>query len=62
MKRMFAASGNEVLYLKRMAVGGVKLDGSLAPGAYRELTKEEVSCLMARAGMPEGENKSDANE
>ncbi len=62
VKRMFAASGNEVLYLKRMAVGGVKLDGSLSPGEYRALTTEEVSCLMACTGMPEGENKSDVDE
>lgn len=62
VKRMFAATGNEVLYLKRMAAGGVKLDGSLSPGEYRELTKEEVSRLMACAGMPEGENKGNVKE
>ncbi len=62
VKRMFAASGNEVLYLKRMAVGGVKLDGNLSPGEYRALTTEEVSCLMACTRMPEGENKSDVDE
>lgn len=45
VKRMFAAVGNEVLYLKRMAMGGVTLDGALAPGEYRELTAEEVSRL-----------------
>ncbi len=45
VKRMFAATGNEVLYLKRIAMGGVRLDDALAPGEYRELTSEEVSCL-----------------
>lgn len=49
VKRMFAASGNEVLYLKRMAMGGVMLDGALAPGEYRELTAEEVSRLRESA-------------
>lgn len=45
VKRMFAATGNEVLYLKRMAMGGVWLDASLQPGEYRTLTSEELSCL-----------------
>ena len=46
VKRMFAATGNEVLYLKRMAMGGVRLDESLAPGAYRPLTEEELRTLQ----------------
>ena len=46
VKRMFAATGNEVLYLKRMAMGGVMLDASLKPGEYRALTAEELSCLQ----------------
>lgn len=62
VKRMFAAAGNEVLYLKRIAEGGVTLDDGLAPGEYRELTKEEVSCLMMCAGMLEGENKSNVDK
>lgn len=45
VKRMFAATGNEVLYLKRMAMGGVTLDASLQPGEYRALTEAELSCL-----------------
>jgi 16S rRNA pseudouridine516 synthase len=46
VKRMFAATGNEVLYLKRMAMGGVSLDETLAPGEYRPLTKEELQTLQ----------------
>ena len=46
VKRMFAATGNEVLYLKRMAMGGVYLDGTLAPGEYRALTEEELQTLQ----------------
>ena len=43
VKRMFAAVGCEVLYLKRLSMGGVALDGALPPGAYRPLTKEELA-------------------
>ena len=46
VKRMFAAPGNEVLYLKRMAMGGVSLDETLAPGEYRALTNEELQMLQ----------------
>lgn len=45
VKRMFATTGNEVLYLKRMAMGGVTLDETLLPGEYRPLTEEEVQTL-----------------
>ncbi len=51
VKRMFAATGNEVLYLKRMAMGGVSLDESLKPGEYRALTGEEIEIL--RNGVSE---------
>jgi len=46
VKRMFAATGNEVLYLKRMAMGGVYLDETLAPGEYRELRSDELQTLQ----------------
>ncbi len=46
VKRMFAATGNEVLYLKRMAMGGVTLDETLAPGEYRPLTEAELQTLQ----------------
>lgn len=42
VKRMFAATGNEVLYLKRMAMGGLTLDKRLQPGEYRELSEQEL--------------------
>lgn len=41
VKRMFQAVGKEVLYLKRLSMGSLRLDTSLEPGAYRELTDEE---------------------
>ena len=46
IKRMFAAVGREVLYLKRLSMGPLVLDGSLAPGAYRRLTEEEESAII----------------
>lgn len=48
VKRMFQAVGKEVLYLKRLSMGNLKLDSTLAPGEYRELTREEVATLENR--------------
>ena len=45
VKRMFQAVGKEVLYLKRLSMGSLKLAPELAPGQYRELTKEEMERL-----------------
>jgi 16S rRNA pseudouridine516 synthase len=45
VKRMFEAVGKEVIYLKRLSMGGLVLDPDLAPGEYRELTKEEIEYL-----------------
>lgn len=45
VKRMFQAVGKEVTYLKRLRMGSLELDGSLQPGEYRELTKEEIRKL-----------------
>ena len=42
---MFAARGKQVVYLKRMAIGGLALDPDLQPGEWRELTEEEVRLL-----------------
>lgn len=45
VKRMFQAVGKEVIYLKRLQMGSLKLDENLEIGAYRELTKEEMEAL-----------------
>lgn len=45
IKRMFAAVGKEVLYLKRLSMGPLHLDTALKPGQFRELTKEEIAAL-----------------
>ena len=49
VKRMFASVGCKVVYLKRLAIGGLELDESLALGEYRELTDKELDCLKAEA-------------
>ena len=46
VKRMFEAVGKEVVYLKRISMGGLKLDDALKPGEYRRLTEEEISKIM----------------
>ncbi|UTH10987.1 pseudouridine synthase [Macrococcoides canis] len=43
VKRMFKAVGMTVIYLKRIQMGGLPLDKSLKPGAYRKLTLEEIN-------------------
>jgi len=46
VKRMFEAVGKQVVYLKRLSMGPLSLDESLALGSYRELTEEELQLLM----------------
>lgn len=50
VKRMFLAVGKEVLYLKRLSMGPLKLDEKLLPGEYRPLTPVEIRSLEAQAG------------
>ncbi|MDD5935082.1 MAG: pseudouridine synthase [Clostridiales bacterium] len=45
IKRMFEAVDKEVIYLKRLSMGNLKLDESLALGEYRSLTEEEIKSL-----------------
>ena len=47
IKRMFAARGMEVLYLKRLTMGPLILDDTLEPGEYRRLTDEELQALKS---------------
>ena len=42
VKRMLGYVGCRVVYLKRINIGGVMLDNSLAPGEYRPMTDEEL--------------------
>ena len=43
VKRMFKAIGMEVIYLKRISMGKLKLDDTLMLGGYRELTAQEIA-------------------
>ena len=45
VKRMFQAAGANVIYLKRLSMGKLKLDEKLKPGEYRTLTEEEIKSL-----------------
>lgn len=45
VKRMMAARGKPVTYLKRLSMGPLRLDEGLAPGEWRPLTREEVMAL-----------------
>lgn len=45
VKRMFAACKANVVYLKRLSMGRLRLDESLKCGEYRKLTKEEIELL-----------------
>lgn len=41
IKRMFAADGGKVIYLKRLSFGEITLDPALSPGEWRELNAAE---------------------
>lgn len=45
VKRMLASRGANVIYLKRLSIGALSLDASLAPGQWRELNEDEVALL-----------------
>ncbi len=45
VKKMFHAVGCEVVYLKRVSMGPLKLDDTLSKGEYRKLTNEEINML-----------------
>lgn len=45
VKRMFEAVNHKVVYLKRLSMGSLQLDDTLAPGEYRMLTEVELKEL-----------------
>lgn len=49
VKRMFASRGKPVYALKRIAIGGLRLDETLEEGGFRSMTAEEA----AAAALPE---------
>ncbi len=47
VKDLISSRGKKILSMRRVAIGGLRLDEALAPGQYRELTQEEVhSCFL----------------
>ena len=46
VKRMFHKLGKEVVYLKRVAMAGIKLEDSLEKGQWRQLTEKEIEKLQ----------------
>lgn len=46
VKRMVAAVGKHVERLERVQIGALELDPTLEPGAYRELSEEEVNLFF----------------
>ncbi len=51
VKRMLAARGKPVTYLKRLSMGAVELDPGLAPGQWRLLTAAETEKLRSGGRM-----------
>ena len=45
---LIAAVGGTVTALKRLRLGGLWLDKTLAPGEFRELTQEELEKLTSQ--------------
>ena len=45
VKRMFAAVGNKITYLKRISMGQLQLDESLELGEYKELHNDDLEKL-----------------
>ena len=52
VKRMFSAVGTEVVSLKRLSIGPLVLDETLAPGETRRLLPEEVRALYEAVNLP----------
>lgn len=50
IKRMFETQDLAVTFLKRLSMGPLVLDETLAPGQYRELRKEELTALKTATG------------
>lgn len=48
VKRMFEAVGKKVIYLKRISMGGLKLDETLKLSEYRKLTEDEIEILRSK--------------
>ena len=59
VKLMIKSAGCRVFVLKREQIGGLRLDPALAPGAYRELTADELAALTGNADLSARPSLSD---
>ena len=48
VKHMIAYAGGKIVYLKRLAMGGLKLDENLKSGEYRSLMSDEILLIQNR--------------
>ena len=48
VKRLFLLTGNTVLYLKRLQIGGLFLDTTLFAGRTREITEKEKELIFEK--------------
>lgn len=46
VRRMLASRGEPVLALRRLSVGGLRLEESLGPGGFRELSEQDLCTLF----------------
>ncbi len=51
VKRMFAARGHTVLYLKRQKIGKLTLDETLSKGSIKKLTDDDLVLIGAERGV-----------
>lgn len=51
VKRMLASRGKPVLELRRIAIGGLRLDEALGPGGFRELSESDLCKLFGMESM-----------
>lgn len=51
VRRMFQALGHKVTALSRLAFGPLRLEASLPPGSWRELTQNEITRLKEAVGL-----------
>lgn len=62
VKRMLAACGTPVAYLRRLSMGPLRLENELAAGEFRHLTQGEIADLRRAAGLIEADcQKNDNN-
>lgn len=53
VKKMFEVFGNKVVYLKRLAIGGIRLDENLALGECKEIMHKNVENILEPLNLKE---------